>query len=109
MRKSILLTALIFLTLPSIIFGIEDSIGTSGWNSLGSGINGPVNALVYYNGNIIAGGDFDTAGGVSANNIALWNGSSWQPLLNGVDGVVAALLVYNNEFNFKLSAKSNKF
>ena len=30
--------------------------------------------------NIYAGGSFDTAGGTTVNNIALWNGSSWSAL-----------------------------
>ena len=39
------------------------------------------------------GGLFETAGGVSANYIAKWNGSSWSALGSGVDGTVYALAV----------------
>jgi hypothetical protein len=40
---------------------------TSSWSALGTGMNGQVNALaVLPNGDLIAGGDFTTAGGVSA-------------------------------------------
>src|SRR5688572_5158888 len=54
------------------------------WSALGSGITHPscsgctpvVYALAVYNGNLIAGGDFNTAGGISANDIAQWDGSS---------------------------------
>jgi hypothetical protein len=35
---------------------------------------------------LYAGGDFTTAGGVSANNIARWNGTAWSPLGSGVSG-----------------------
>ena len=31
-------------------------------------------------GNLYAGGDFTTAGGVGANHIAKWNGSAWSAL-----------------------------
>jgi hypothetical protein len=44
-----------------------------GWSALGSGTNYIVNALTVYNGRLIAGGDFDTAGAVSANKIAAWS------------------------------------
>ncbi|MGB9613419.1 MAG: chitobiase/beta-hexosaminidase C-terminal domain-containing protein, partial [Candidatus Margulisiibacteriota bacterium] len=48
------------------------------WQALGSGMNGSVYALaVDSSGNLYAGGSFTTAGGVSANRIAKWNGSSW--------------------------------
>jgi len=40
------------------------------------GMNGTIYDLVVYNGELIAGGAFTTAGDVSANNIARWNGSS---------------------------------
>jgi len=44
-------------------------------------------------GNIFAVGDFTTAGGVSANSIAEWNGMSWSALGSGVHGIVEALAV----------------
>ncbi len=37
-------------------------------------------ALTVYNGELIAGGDFNIAGGVDANSIARWDGNDWQPL-----------------------------
>jgi hypothetical protein len=38
-------------------------------------------------GLLYAGGDFTTAGGVSANAIARWDGSQWQPLGSGMTGI----------------------
>ena len=60
------------------------------------GINGNVYATVVLpDGDLVAGGSFTIAGGVAANNIARWNGSSWSPIgsgLNpGVNASVAAL------------------
>jgi len=57
-------------------------------------------ALAVYNGALIAGGDFTTAGGVTCNDIASWDGSAWQPLGGGLSGGglyagVYALAVYN--------------
>ncbi len=45
-----------------------------------------VDALTVYNGELIAGGRFLTAGGVAANCIASWNGTVWQPLGAGMGG-----------------------
>ena len=56
-----------------------------------------VYATTVYNGNLIAGGSFSSAGGVAASNIAEWNGSAWMPLGTGVNGQVDALIEYNNE------------
>jgi hypothetical protein len=40
---------------------------------------------------LYAGGDFTTAGGLTANYIAKWNGGSWSALGSGLNGQVAAL------------------
>jgi hypothetical protein len=56
-----------------------------------------VRALTVYNGELIAGGGFTTAGGVSAIKIARWNGTNWQPLGTGMNDYVRALTVYNGE------------
>jgi hypothetical protein len=70
------------------------------WHALGSGI-GPVgskvNALAVYNGNLIAAGDFTTAGGVTVNRIARWDGNQWYSLGSGFNGPVRALTVYNGK------------
>jgi hypothetical protein len=64
------------------------------WSPLGSGMNDWVYSSIIYNGDLIVGGKFTSAGGVSANHIAKWNGTSWQPLGSGVNGKVNALAVY---------------
>jgi len=79
----------------------------SAWQPLGDGVSGgssffaSVAALTVYNGELIAGGRFTTAGGVECNHIARWNGSAWQPLGTGVSGgttpCVTALTVHNGE------------
>jgi hypothetical protein len=60
-------------------------------------MNGPLLTLTVYNGELIAGGGFDTAGGVSASRIARWNGSVWQPLDTGLNSYVNALADYGGE------------
>jgi hypothetical protein len=61
------------------------------------GMNGDVYALaVLPNGDLIAGGNFTTAGGTSANGIARWNGTSWSALGTGMNFGVYALAVLPN-------------
>ena len=58
------------------------------WSALGSGVDGRVNAITFDSaGNLYAGGDFTHAGGVTANHIAKWNGSSWSAIAD-IGGVV---------------------
>ena len=57
-----------------------------------------VNSILVYNGDLYAGGQFDTAGGMPANNIAKWDGTSWSALGLGLPGynyIVLTLAVYN--------------
>ena len=63
----------------------------TGWEPLGSGLNGPVFSLVMMQNQLVAGGDFSLAGEVPVSNIASWNGSAWTPLQAGVNGTVRAL------------------
>jgi hypothetical protein len=74
---------------------------TGGWSALGSGItsfgSGTVNALTTLpNGDLIAGGSFTAAGGVTVNRIARWNGSAWSALGSGMDSTVRALTTLPN-------------
>ena len=60
------------------------------------GTNGPVYASVYYKKHLYIGGLFTAVGGILANNIAQWDGSSWSTLGSGVDSTVTALAVDSN-------------
>jgi hypothetical protein len=72
------------------------------WSTLGTGMAGGVfgtrviallGASVGAGGTqrLYAAGEFTSAGGVSANRIASWNGASWSPLGIGLNGYVNAL------------------
>lgn len=91
---------------PPIVAGDETYYGhisrleRTGWRTLGGGMDGHVRCLAIYGEDLIAGGRFHTAGGVSADHIARWDGQSWHPLGSGVgpnQQEVNALAVYNNE------------
>lgn len=87
--KKVYLIILLILTTSALY-----SQPVTGWNSLGTGLNGNVNAIVKFDNKIIAAGGFTVAG---KPNIAAWNGSTWLPLGEGLNDTVYALAVYNNE------------
>ncbi|MFY9609466.1 MAG: hypothetical protein WAU45_12730 [Blastocatellia bacterium] len=80
----------------------------SEWSALGSGVEGCLNsnpgfscspyvATIAMKGkDLYAGGRFTTAGGVSANNIARWDGESWHALGSGANGLVMKLAVHGD-------------
>ncbi len=64
----------------------------SSWAPLGSGLTSTARALTVFDDGsgagpaLYASGEFTTAGGVSANRIARWDGQSWSALGAGVSG-----------------------
>ncbi len=74
----------------------------SSWEALGGGMNGDVHALAVFDDGsgagpaLYAGGTFTSAGGVAANHVARWNGSSWAPLESGLNEAVHALVVFDD-------------
>jgi hypothetical protein len=67
------------------------------WHSLGSGLGsadggvGMGDALLFHGGSLYVGGAFGSAGGVTANNVARWDGSAWHALGSGLDDYVQAI------------------
>jgi trimeric autotransporter adhesin len=70
---------------------------STGWWNLGLGVNNTVSAVCLANGHLYVGGSFTTAGSITANRIAMWDGANWSSLgtgtANGVGGTVSAILV----------------
>ena len=69
----------------------------SSWAPLGSGVGGPdpsVLALTVFDDGggsaLYAGGYFTSAGGVAANHVAKWDGSSWAALGSGLGGAAGS-------------------
>lgn len=77
--------------------GIAMHDGTN-WSSIGNLLTGAADPGQGYalakdpNGNIYVGGLFATAGGVSAVNIAKWDGTTWSALGSGCNNYVTGLL-----------------
>jgi hypothetical protein len=82
--------------------------GGADWGALSgpvdNGTNGQVTSITVYNGKLIAAGSFTTAGGLTVNGIAAWDGGKWSPLVghSGIPGLihfpldfVETLAVYN--------------
>jgi hypothetical protein len=96
---AVLLASTLCAPLPAAatrICAFTQSFGTGGMNA-------QVNAFAVFDDGtgpaLYAGGDFTTAGGVAANRVAKWNGTSWSVLgaaPNGVNGTVNALAVYDD-------------
>ena len=63
------------------------------WSPLGTGSTNGVNnngiggLAVAPNGNLYVSGVFRQAGGIAANNLAKWNGTTWSTLGTGLDGI----------------------
>jgi hypothetical protein len=94
-------SSIIFLVFLGLII-YPESTYCQNWYSAGTGMppNGDVFCLTVFNGNLIAGGQFATAGGNPANFIAQWDGNTWSAVGQGMTPTdasmnVAALTLYN--------------
>ena len=80
-----------------IVKNVNVNINNGIFTNLLSGLNGQCNALVIdENRNLYAGGNFTSAGGIPANNIAKWDGRIWRPLDSGLGGQCNALVFDSN-------------
>lgn len=76
---------------------IDPTFSDANWASLGAwNSNGEIVKAVAADGsgNVYIGGDFNSAGGIAATNIAQWNGSSWSALGPGMNSEVDALAIF---------------
>jgi hypothetical protein len=79
----------------------HDPFATS-WTALGTGIDAPaLTTLAVVNGihhnDLIVGGQFINAGGVTCNRIARWTGAAWAALGTGMNSDVRALAFFNSQ------------
>ena len=89
------------------------------WAAVGSGVGvgiaGQVFAMTTYDYKLIMGGNFTSVDGVSASNIAAWNGTSWTALDGGVTGgpvmalgTYATLLIVGGGFDYADGISTNR-
>jgi len=50
------------------------------WRALGSGVDGPVRAILEFQGDLYVGGEFGWSGSTPVANVARWDGSAWRRL-----------------------------
>jgi hypothetical protein len=62
--------------------------GANLWDAMNTGVTGTVYAMVSWNGELVVGGDFGIAGGLTHNRIARWTGVDWTAMSTGMDGPV---------------------
>ncbi len=69
----------------------------STWSLMGTGITGSstVWGMAMHNNKLYVAGGFTAAGGVTASNIASWDGSVWAAVGTGCNGQTQALLSYS--------------
>ena len=69
-----------------------DVRGQDGWRSIGTITSSSFDALVDFarlpDDRIVVGGQFTAMNGVSAENVASWNGATWSAVAGGVQGTV---------------------
>ncbi len=96
MAKQLIFRANKKVALLIVLILLAGSASSQSWSAMpAGGMNDWVYASIVYNGDLIVGGKFTGAGGVAANHIARWDGTSWTPLGAGVNGKVNALAIYN--------------
>jgi trimeric autotransporter adhesin len=98
----IAMLGMFFATTPSVM-PAHAGIDGQWWSGFGNpnprhpDLNQQVLCTAEYNGDLIVGGSFTSAGGQAVSYIARWNGSAWSPLGPGLIGTISTLAVYNGE------------
>jgi hypothetical protein len=83
------MTSVAGLTGVAVFKTTNPATGLGANSNMNGGANGQVRCLaIGPDGYVYAGGLFTTAGGITCNRIAKWNGSQWQPLGVGLNGTV---------------------
>jgi uncharacterized repeat protein (TIGR01451 family) len=86
-------TVLVFLALLTIFTpipaagqaGRQIEVSEGVWGALSDGLNGDVEAMAVFNGDLYVGGFFTDAGGVAdADRIARWDGTQWHAVGSGL-------------------------
>jgi hypothetical protein len=102
MRKALAVAVCFVLVAPvGALADHPDDVFWHPWTVAGP--DGPVRAMIIYNGRLIVAGDFTNVGAAAADHVAAWDGVSWASLGTGITTPVQHLTVYDG----KLVAASN--
>ena len=87
-----------FTSINGTPYGTYNGIATwndTAWGAMGNGFNNAVLALTVFNGEVYAGGIFDSSrdGTTALNHIAKWNGTTWVQVGEGLNDTVNVLTV----------------
>jgi len=74
---------------------LAGSLHAQTWNTIGGDVNDYVYAMLEFQGDMYAAGQFTMANGSPAAGIARWDGTAWNALGSGMNGTVYALAEYN--------------
>ena len=85
---------LIFLT-GTRLFGQDNSTGH--WKELAEEKEGSIYRFFVFHDTLYAGGDFSQIGGVSAENIARWDGKKWMAMGTGANSDVYSFAEYRGQ------------
>jgi hypothetical protein len=76
----------------------------AGWEALGDGFSDPwspfdifPHAVLEWDGDLLACGNFRKAGGAQVNGIARWDGETWHPMGSGFNADVLDMIEYEGE------------
>jgi hypothetical protein len=80
---------------------IQDPM-TFAWSAMGTGVDAPALGAMsvrdgFTHNDLIVGGHFITAGGLTANHVARWTGAAWETLGTGTNGDVHALANFGGQ------------
>jgi trimeric autotransporter adhesin len=74
-----------------------DPLDEGDWYPLAQGLTGSASTFLEWEGGLVAGGLFRTAGDQPARNVAFWDGALWHTLGTGLDGPVQGLALLEGE------------
>jgi len=87
------------ISIPKSFISFNASFNRNAWLDIANDLaSNTINQIaVDSSGNIYAGGAFTSVNGVTANNVARWNGNVWSAMGSGVYGQVLSVLVDNSD------------
>lgn len=107
----VLLTLILLMVVPSACSDPAgpdpEPVDVGEWLPLGEGLTGSAHTFLEWNGGLVVGGEFRTAGDQPARNIAFWDGTLWHPFGTGLDGTVLELAAFEGGLVAEVASDSD--